>query len=222
MRCVSTGQNCASNRSAQDRQTLHLRGPTPFFSPHPVCEGGRKRRAFRKCAKWFWTAYIAACWPMAQSASIISVFSSLALQDLVFPLISGRLLVELQDGRKRAVPSSSVMADIIVLRGTGSHVVALGRTRYCHPLRRPLLFVKKNCDRMDRNSPCWNVALSMAGTSICAIVCDTYPQMMSDATIPFTPLTGILAHQCRKSSELETLWCWMKTIRTFEILEMEQ
>ena len=35
-------------------------------------------------------------------------------------------------------------------------------------------------------------------------------------------IVKVLAYQCRKSSELETLWCWIDRIRTFERHEMGQ
>ena len=79
--CVSTGQKGASNKGAQDGQTLLLCGQTLFFSQ--MCKVVLDRTR---------------CGMLAESTKRmhqrISVFSLLALQDLVLPLICGRLLVE--------------------------------------------------------------------------------------------------------------------------------
>ena len=36
------------------------------------------------------------------------------------------------------------------------------------------------------------------------------------------PMLSNLSFQCKRASEPETLWCWMKRMRTSEIFEMEQ
>ena len=45
---------------------------------------------------------------------------------------------------------------------------------------------------------------------------------LGEKTISGVRAWSNLSYQCRMSSELETLLCWMKRTRTFEILEMEQ